>query len=322
MKIPQQGRKVVVIGAGFVGTTYAYALIHTGLAGEIILLDLDKKRVKGEVMDLKHGLSFVQPVEIRSGDYSDCADANLIVVTAGAKQVTGESRLELIQRNADVVIRICDEINKWDSDAVLVMVANPVDVLTQLALERLGWPRERVIGSGTVLDSARFRSMLSQHCGVDTRNVHAYILGEHGDSEVAAWSITHIGGVSMKDYCNNCQSCNPQKTHPEIARFVRDSAYHIIDYKGSTYYAIGLSLARISGAILRNEHSILTISMLLQGEYDIDDVCLSVPCIVGERGVERIITARLAEDEQAALKVSARTIRKVFNNLKYDSAEN
>jgi len=322
MKIPQQQRKVVVIGAGFVGTTYAYAMMHTGLAGEIILLDLDKKRVKGEVMDLKHGLSFVQPVEIRSGDYSDCADANLIVVTAGAKQVPGESRLELIQRNADVVIRICDEINKWDSGAVLVMVANPVDVLTQLALERLGWPRERVIGSGTVLDSARFRSMLSQHCGVDTRNVHAYILGEHGDSEVAAWSITHIGGVSMKDYCISCQSCDQQKMHPEIARLVRDSAYHIIDYKGSTYYAIGLSLTRISGAILRNEHSILTISMLLKGEYDIDGVCLSVPCIVGKSGVERIITARLAEDEQAALKVSAKTIRKVFNNLKYDSIKN
>jgi len=313
--VSKQERKVVVIGAGFVGTTYIYALMHTGFAREIVLIDLDQKRVKGEIMDLEHGLAFVQPVEIRSGDYSDCADANLIAVTAGAKQISGQSRLELIQRNADIVKSICDEIKKRDSDAVLIMVANPVDVLTQVALQRLGWPRERVIGSGTILDSARFRSMLSRHCGVDTRNVHAYILGEHGDSEVAAWSMTHVAGVLMKDYCAICRGCDPKKAHEEITRRVRDSAYHIIDYKGSTYYAIGLSLTRISGAILRNEHSILTVSLLLQGEYDINNVCLSVPCVVGKKGVERIITARLSEDEQTALKASAQTLRKVLNNI-------
>ena len=322
MSIPPQARKVVVVGAGSVGTTYVYALMHTGLAGEIVLIDIDQKHLKGEIMDLEHGLAFVQPVEIRPGNYSDCADANLIVVTSGAKQVAGQSRLDLVRSNADIIKSICDEIKKCDSDAVLVIVANPVDALTQVALQRLGWSRGRVIGSGTVLDSARFRSMLSQHCGVDTRNVHAYILGEHGDSEVAAWSITHIGGMPMKDYCIRCHKCDHQKIHPEIARLVRDSAYHIIDYKGSTYYAIGLSLTRISGAILRNEHSILTISMLMQGEYDIDGVCLSVPCIVGKNGVERIITARLAKDEQAALKASANTIRKVFNSIKSDSTRN
>jgi len=311
-----QERKVVVIGAGFVGTTYVYALMHTGLAGEIVLIDVDQKRVKGEVMDLEHGLAFVQPVEIRAGDYSDCADANLIVVTAGAKQTPGQSRLELTQRNADIVKSICDQIKRCGSEAVLVMVANPVDALTQVALKQLGWPRERVIGSGTVLDSARFRSMLSRHCGVDTRNVHAYILGEHGDSEVAAWSMTHVAGVPMKDYCVICQRCDPEKGHAEIAHRVRDSAYHIIDYKGSTYYAIGLSLTRISGAILRNEHSILTVSLLLQGEYDIDDICLSVPCVVGKNGVERIITARLSEDEQAALHASAETLRNVLDSIK------
>jgi len=311
-----QERKVVVIGAGFVGTTYVYALMHTGLAGEIVLIDVDQKRVKGEVMDLEHGLAFVQPVEIRAGDYSDCADANLIVVTAGAKQTPGQSRLELTQRNADIVKSICDQIKRCGSEAVLVMVANPVDALTQVALKQLGWPRERVIGSGTVLDSARFRSMLSRHCGVDTRNVHAYILGEHGDSEVAAWSMTHVAGVPMKDYCVICQRCDPEKGHAEIAHRVRDSAYHIIDYKGSTYYAIGLSLTRISGAILRNEHSILTVSLLLQGEYDIDDICLSVPCVVGKNGVERIITAQLSEDEQAALHASAETLRNVLDSIK------
>ena len=312
----QQERKVVVIGAGSVGTTYIYAMMHTGLASQIVLIDLDQKRVQGEVMDLEQGLAFIQPVNIQSGDYSDCADANLIVVTAGAKQIPGQSRLELIQRNADIVKAICDEIKKHNSDAVMLMVANPVDALTQIALKQLGWARERVIGSGTVLDSARFRSMLSQHCGVDTRNVHAYILGEHGDSEVAAWSMTHIAGVTMKDYCTICQGCDSKTGHEEIVRLVRDSAYHIIDYKGSTYYAIGLSLTRISGTILRNEHSILTVSLLLQGEYGIDDICLSVPCVVGKSGVERIITAQLSQDEQAALKASAQILRKVLDNIK------
>ncbi len=311
----KQERKVVVIGAGSVGTTYIYALMHTGLVGEIALIDLDQRRVKGEVMDLEHGLAFVPPVEIRPGDYSDCADANLIVVTAGAKQIPGQSRIELIRRNADIVKSICDEIKKYNSDAVLLMVANPVDALTQVALKQLGWPRERVIGSGTVLDSARFRSMLSRHCRVDTRNVHAYVIGEHGDSEVAAWSMTHIAGVAMKDYCAICQGCDSKKVHEDIVRRVRDSAYHIIDYKGSTYYAIGLSLTRISGAILRNEHSILTVSLLLQGEYDINDVCLSVPCVVGKTGVERIVTASLSEDEQTALKASAQTLRKVLDGI-------
>jgi len=315
--INRKERKVVVIGAGFVGTTYVYALMHTGLAGKIVLIDLDKKRVQGEVMDLEHGLAFVQPVEIRPGDYSDCADADLIVFTAGAKQIPGQSRLELVQGNADIVKSICDEIKKYDSDAVLVMVTNPVDVLTQVALKQLGWPRERVVGSGTVLDSARFRSMLSRHCGIDTRNVHAYILGEHGDSEVAVWSMTHVAGVPMKDYCDICRGCDPKKTHEEITGRVRDSAYHIVDYKGSTYYAIGLSLARISGAILRNEHSILTVSLLLQGEYDINDICLSVPCVVGKTGIERIITAKLFENEQAALRTSAQTLREVLDKIKF-----
>jgi len=157
--------------------------------------------------------------------------------------------------------------------------------------------------------------MLSRHCSVDTRNVHAYVIGEHGDSEVAAWSMTHIAGVAMKDYCAICQGCDSKKVHEDIVRRVRDSAYHIIDYKGSTYYAIGLSLTRISGAILRNEHSILTVSLLLQGEYDINDVCLSVPCVVGKTGVERIVTASLSEDEQTALKASAQTLRKVLDGI-------
>jgi L-lactate dehydrogenase len=309
-------RKVVVIGAGSVGTTYIYALLQTGLAGEIALIDVDAKRVQGEVMDLSHGLPFIPPVAVKAGDYSDCSDANLIVVTAGAKQAPGQSRTELIQKNAEIVRSICGQIIPHHSQAVIIMVTNPVDTLTQLAIRALGWPRERVIGSGTVLDSARFRFLLSRHCEIDARNVHAYILGEHGDSEVAAWSMTHIAGVPIKEYCRICKVCDYPTHHRQIAEQVRDSAYHIIDYKGSTYYGIGLSLTRISSAILRNEDSVLTVSTLLQGEYGIRDVCLSVPCVLGERGVVRIIDAPLAEAEQAALTRSAEAIAATVRAVK------
>ena len=311
----QEARKIVVIGAGFVGTTYVYALLHTGLASEIVLIDVDQKHVEGEVMDLSHGLPFIPPVIIRSGEYSDCADAHLIVVTAGAKQVVGQTRLDLVQRNTEIIRSLTSQIKKYETSAVLVMVTNPVDVLTYVALKHLEWPRSRVIGSGTVLDTARFRYMLSRHCGIDTRNVHAYVLGEHGDSEVAAWSMAHIAGVPIKDYCYLCGGCDSKEAHEIITRDVRESAYHIIDYKGSTYYAVGLSLVRITGAILRNEHSVLTISSLLEGEYGINDVCLSVPCVIGENGVERIVTARLSSDEQTALETSAKTIGEVLKSI-------
>ncbi len=311
-----KNRKVVIIGVGFVGTTYAYALMKGGLASEIVLIDKNTDRVKGEVMDLEQGQCFVPPVIIRAGDYSDCSDADLIVVTAGAKQIPGQSRLELIQRNADIIKSICDEIAKYESNAVMLMVANPVDSLTQVALQRLGWQRERIIGSGTVLDSARFRFLLSRHCGIDTRNVHAYILGEHGDSEVAAWSMTNIAGVRIEEYCGMCNMCDSTQTHKDIVEQVRDSAYHIIDYKGSTYYAIGLSLMRITEAILRDEKSILAVSILLKGEYNINDVCLSVPCVVGKAGVYRIIQAKLSENEQKDLQRSAQTLSNVYNGIK------
>ena len=302
-------KKVVVIGAGSVGTAYIYALLPTGVAGQIALVDIDENRVEGEVMDLSHGLPFIPPVSIKHGAYSDCADADLIVVTAGAKQAPGQSRLEVIQQNARIVRSICTSIAKQKSSAVLVMVTNPVDALTYVALKQLNWPRGRIIGSGTVLDTARFKYMLSQHCKVDARNVHAYIIGEHGDSEVAAWSMTHIAGVPIKKYCETCKVCDYPQHHRQIAQEVRNSAYHIIDYKGSTYYGIGLSLVRITQAILRDENSVLTVSTLLSGEYGIENVCLSVPCIVGAGGVKSIITAQLSDEEHKALRASAETIK-------------
>ena len=309
-------RRVVVIGAGAVGTTYIYSLMDHGLADEIVLIDIDKKRVEGEVMDLSHGAPFIPPVRVRGGEYSDCAGANIVVITAGAKQVPGQSRLDLIRKNAAIVKTICEEIKKVGSEGVIVMVTNPVDTLTQVAIETLGWERGRIIGSGTVLDTARFRYMLSSHCGIDSRNVHGYILGEHGDSEVAAWSMTTIGGMQIDNYCKMCGTCDWKDTHQAIAEQVRKSAYHIIDYKGSTYYGIGLSLVRISGTILRNEHSVLTVSSMLKGEYGIDGVCLSVPCVIGENGIERVIEAKLRENEMSELRKSAETLREVYLSIK------
>ncbi len=313
--VTRSRRKVVVVGAGSVGTTYIYALLPTGLASEIALIDLDTKRVEGEIMDLSHGLPFIPPVSVKAGTYDDCADAHLIVITAGAKQTPGQSRIELIQKNAEIIRSICEQIRQVSPAGVILMVTNPVDTLTQIAVRCLDLPRGRVIGSGTVLDSARFKYLLSRHCGIDARNVHAYILGEHGDSEVPAWSMTHIAGIPILEYCEICKGCDYPRQHDEIAQQVRDSAYHIIDYKGSTFYGIGLSLLRISGAILRNEHSVLTVSTLTEGEYGLNDICLSVPCIVGEDGVDRIVAARLDPAEHEALERSAETLRGVLDKV-------
>jgi len=314
--MPYRQKKVVVIGAGAVGTAYIYALLPHGVAGEIALIDIDQNRVEGEVLDLSHSLPFIPPVAIKKGDYSDCSDADVIVVTAGAKQQPGQSRLDLTHKNAQIVRSICREISKQDSSGVLVMVTNPVDALTYVALKELKWPHQRVIGSGTVLDSARLKYLLSRHCKIDARNVHAYILGEHGDSEVAAWSMSHIAGVSLREYCGVCRGCDYNEHHRRIAEEVRSSAYHIIDYKGSTYYGIGLSLVRITEAILRNESSVLTVSSFLDGQYGIKDVCLSVPCVVADNGVNRTIDAELAPEELGALRASAQTIREVLDKIK------
>jgi L-lactate dehydrogenase len=314
--MPYRQKKVVVIGAGSVGTAYIYALLPAGVTGEIALIDTNQNRIEGEVLDLSHGLPFIPPVSIKKGDYSDCAEADIIVVTAGAKQQPGQSRLDLTQKNAQIVRSICQQISKQDCSAVLVMVTNPVDALTYLALKELKWPRQRVIGSGTVLDSARFKYLLSRHCGIDARNIHAYILGEHGDSEVAAWSMSHIAGVSLREYCGVCRGCDYKEHHRRIAEEVRNSAYHIIDYKGSTYYGIGLSLVRITETILRNENSVLTVSSLLDGQYGIKDVCLSVPCILGDEGVKKTLGAELSPEELQALQASAQIIKKTIEEIK------
>jgi len=312
-----KSRKVVIVGAGAVGSTFAYALAQKGTADEICLIDMNRDFAAGQVLDLAHGLPFYPSVQIRVGESRDYADAQVIVITAGAKQAPGESRLNLLQKNAAMVESIVDEIVAQKSQAVLLLATNPVDVLTYVALKRSGWPKERVIGSGTVLDSARFRYLISQHCKVDVGNVHAYILGEHGDSEVAAWSMTHVAGVPMEKYCPVCGNCkNWHGERDRIVQDVKNSAYHIINYKGSTFFGIGMSLARIVGTILQDQNSVLTVSTYLDGEYGLRDVCLGIPAIVGQGGVKRIVQTELYPEEQSALEASARTLQERIASLK------
>jgi len=311
-----RARKVVIVGAGAVGSTFAYALAQHGLADEIALVDLNRELVKGQVLDLAHGLPFFPAVHIVEGKSSDYADAHVIVITAGAKQRPGETRLELLQRNAAIIEGIVDDIIAQGSHAVIVIVSNPVDVLTYIAHRRSGWPRGRVIGSGTVLDSARLRYLLSQNCDVDVHNVHAYILGEHGDSEFVAWSMTHLGGIPIDEYCPTCHKCSDWRARrDEIEEAVRQSAYHIIDYKGATYFAVGLALVRIVGAILRNRKSVLTVSTVLDGEYGLTDVSIGVPSVVSQSGVEHIPEAKLPPNELEALQKSASILREAIHSL-------
>jgi L-lactate dehydrogenase len=313
---PTQSRKVVVIGAGAVGATYCYALAQSGLADEIVLTDRNEDLMKGQVLDLVHGQTFFPTVGIRSGSIEDCADAQVVVVTAGAAQKPGETRLDLIKKNAAITGSIAEDIARSGCKGVMIIVSNPVDVLTYVALKRSGWEKGRVIGSGTVLDSSRFRHLLSKHCGVDVHNVHAYILGEHGDSEFAAWSMTNIAGINIDDYCPICNKCSDWKHQRQlIEQQVRDSAYHIINYKGSTQFAVGLALVRITGAILRGQNSILSVSTLLESDFGINDVCLSVPCVVSESGISRIIESPLSPDELASLSNSAQVLRKALEHL-------
>ncbi len=310
-------RKVVIVGAGAVGSSYAYAQMQHGAADEIVLIDKNQELVEGQAQDLSHGRALTPPVEINAGSEKDYADASVIVMTAGAKQKEGESRLDLLGRNIQIMEAVVDDIVQQDSKAVIVVVSNPVDILTYAALEKSGWDRHRIIGSGTVLDSIRFKHLLSRHCGVDIRNVHAYILGEHGDSEFAAWSMAHIAGLPMEDYCRVCGACgNWREEQQQLVDRVRKAAYHIIDYKGATNWGIGLALTRIVGTILRNENSVLPVSVRLEGEYDQKEVCLSVPCVISNRGIEKVLIGNLSEKEKEALKNSADILRENYQKAR------
>jgi len=310
----RDSRKVAIVGTGQVGSTFAFALMISGLATSIVLIDHDAERAEGHVMDLNHGLSFVQPSRIYTGDYQDCKDAGIVVVTAGAAQKPGETRLELVRKNTDIFKTVIPEIVRYNP-RILLIVSNPVDVLTYVALKVSNYPMNRVIGSGTALDTARFRYLLSRRCGVDPRNVHAYIIGEHGDSEVPVWSGASMGGVSFLDFCTVCQKECPQDEREEIFNQVKNAAYEIIKKKGATYFAIALVLVRIAGSILRDENSVLTASALVEGYYDVSDICLSVPVILNRNGISKILTIELDESEIKKLQASAAVLKDVIRTL-------
>jgi len=310
--------KVAIVGAGNVGSTFAFSLMISGLAREIVLVDRSEQKASGECMDLNHGLSFTMPTRIYSCGYEGCKDADIVAITAGAKQKTGQTRLALAQDNARIFKEIVPHIMKYATNPLLLVVTNPVDILTYVTLKVSGLPSNRVIGSGTVLDTSRLRYLISEHCTVDPRNVHAYIIGEHGDSELPVWSLADIGGMPLKSYCPICNNkeCSSKGELDNIFQKVKNAAYEIIEKKGATYYAIALALVRISEAILRNENSVLPVSTLINDYYGVSDICLSIPAIVNGSGVKHFLKLALSSEEQKEFISSASKMKGIINTIK------
>jgi L-lactate dehydrogenase len=283
-----------------VGSSFAYALMQRSLASELVIIDANNDRAVGEAMDLNHGLPFVRAMRISAGSYEDLADASVIVITAGTNQKPGETRLDLLQRNANIMRSIMPKVLEVNRDAVIVVASNPVDIMTHIAVQITDLPRGKIIGSGTILDTARFRFLLGEHYGVDPRSVHAYIVGEHGDSELAIWSLANIAGVRLKDYTGFYGQRYDEEALNDILEQTRRAAYDIINRKGATYYAIGLGLLTIVEAILRDQHTVLTVSSPLDGYYGITDMSLSMPTVVGNYGAEQMLHLPLSDDEREA----------------------
>lgn len=309
---PLNNRKAAVIGCGFVGSSIAFTLMQRSVFSELVLIDIDRKKAEGEALDISHGVPYSAPMEIYAGDYDDISDAGLIIITAGANQKEGETRLDLIDKNLKIFEGIIPEITKRDFKGILMIVTNPVDILTNAAIKMSGYPAERVIGSGTVLDTARLKYLLSRRLDVDARSVHAVIIGEHGDSELAVWSGANISGIDLDHFYELRGITDYKKDMQKIYREVRDSAYEIIDRKGATYYGIAMAVAKISESITRDEHSILPVSALLTGQYGISGSCLSIPTIVGSKGAEKVLEIPLSGTEQRELMGSAEALKKIF----------
>lgn len=308
-------RKAAIIGCGFVGAASAFALMESGLFSKMVLIDANREKAEGEALDISHGLPFAKPMKIYAGDYADLADAELIIVTAGANQKPGESRLDLVKKNVGIFRSIIPQITACNRDAILLIVANPVDILTYAAVKFSGLPANRVFGSGTVLDTARLKYLLGEHLGVDSRSVHTFIIGEHGDSEFPAWSCTNVSGVPLHDFCEMRGHHDHEEAMERLAESVKNSAYKIIEKKGATYYGIAMSVRRICEAIIRDEKSILPVSCVQTGEYGISGISLSVPVIVGKDGIEGHVPLRLSDSETDKLKRSAATLQTVINDI-------
>ena len=308
-------RKAAVIGCGFVGSATAFTLMQSRLFSELVLLDVNMEKADGEAKDIAHGIPFAGQMKIYAGTYDDAADAAIIIITAGANQKPGETRLDLVQKNTAIYQSIIPEIVKRDFGGILLIVSNPVDILTYVALKLSGLPENRVVGSGTVLDTARLKYALGEHLGVDSRSVHSFIIGEHGDSEIAAWSSTNVSGIPLNDFCEMRGHFNHDAAMDAIAEKVKNSAYEIISKKQATYYGIAMSVKRICECIVRNERSILPVSAMMHGEYGIEDITLSMPAIVGIGGVETHVPIALSEEEAEKLVESAKKLKEVAKGL-------
>lgn len=308
-------QKVAVIGCGFVGATSAFSLIQTGLFSEMALIDANAKKAEGEAMDLSHGSAYLTPMNIYAGTYDDIVDAGIIVITAGANQKPDETRLDLVKKNVQIFKSIIPEIKKRNCEGILLIVSNPVDILTEVALKLSGFPSNRVIGSGTVLDTARLKYVLGKHLQVDPRDVHAYIIGEHGDSELVVWSGAQVAGIHINHFCELRGHFNHEEAMERLAQEVRDSAYEIIERKGATYYGVAVAVKRIATAIVKDEHAVLPVSSLMQGEFGLNDLCLSIPTVIGQNGVEKVVDIYLNNDENDKLQSSARALKEVLDDL-------
>lgn len=308
-------RKVAMIGCGFVGSTTAFALMQSGLFSEMILIDADQDRAEGEALDISHGTPFARPMKIYAGTYQDLVDAAVIIITAGANQKPDETRLDLVNKNTKIMRAIIQEIMKYGCEGILLVVSNPVDILTYEALKISGLPKNRVIGSGTVLDTGRLKSELAEHLGVDSRSIHAFIIGEHGDSEIAAFSSANVSGVPLNDVCEMRGYFHHEAAMREIAQTVKNSAYEIIDKKKATYYGIAMAVRRICEAIVRDEKSILPVSVMLEDFYGLKDVVLSMPAIVGANGAEGLMPITLNEEERKQLETSANVLKEVITSV-------
>ncbi|PWW26587.1 L-lactate dehydrogenase [Cytobacillus oceanisediminis] len=304
--------RVVLIGTGFVGSSYSFALLNQGVTEELVLVDLNKEKSEGDAMDLNHGMPFApSPTSIWFGDYSDCKDADLVVITAGANQKPGETRLDLVEKNTKIFKSIVGQVMESGFDGIFLVATNPVDILTYAVWKFSGLPKERVIGSGTILDTARFRYLLGEYFKVDTRNVHAYIIGEHGDTELPVWSHADIAGKNIDDWISK-EAAYKQEDLDSLFLNVRDAAYQIIERKGATYYGIAMGLVRLTKAILQNENSVLTVSAYLDGQYGHNDVYIGVPAIVNRNGIRDIVELNLSKDEQDKFTQSVKVLKKTM----------
>jgi L-lactate dehydrogenase len=307
--------KIAIVGAGFVGTTFAYSLLIRGLASQIVIIDINKERAEGEVMDLNHGMPFAFPTRIQVGDYPDCKDSDIVVIAVDKGQRIEQSRLELAEGNFQLLKQVVPSITKYNKECILLVVTNPLDVMTYAALRLSSLPKNRVIGSGTILDTARLRYLLGEHFQVDPRNVHAHIIGEHGDSEVPVWSLANIAGIRLRDFCIACNFPYNFEDFNSLFLQVRNAGIEIIERKGRTFYAVALGLTKIVESILRNENAIVTVSCFLENYHGVNDICLSVPVVLDHTGIREVIKLPLDEKEIADFHKSAEIIKNVAQSL-------